>query len=258
MLANKTGYPEEGELVQCTVTSVQSHSVFVRIDEYANNGMIHISEIAPGRIRNIRDFVIEGKSVICKVLRVNIERGHIDLSLRRVSESQKRNKITEIKKEKLAEKLVEVVAHNLSEDMTKLHGAIAEKVREHYFLLFECFSDISKGTFDIAELKMPKNVADELKKVILDRLKPEFIVSKGKLKLSSLEPNGVETIKDALKKAVDLGAEVKYLGGGTYDLSATASSYKEAEIMLEKSAKAAIAYIESNRGSGEFAELHAK
>src|SRR3989338_9154007 len=98
MLAKKSGFPEESELVQCTVTSVQSHSVFVMIDEYGINGMIHISEVAPGRIRNIRDFVMEGKTVICKVLRVNAERGHVDLSLRRVSESQKRNKIAAVKK----------------------------------------------------------------------------------------------------------------------------------------------------------------
>src|SRR3989338_8555171 len=112
--------------------------------------MIHISEIAPGRIRNIRDFVMEGKSVICKVLRVNTERGHVDLSLRRVSESQKRNKINELKKEKLAEKLIEVVAENLSLDAKKLYATISEKVKEHFYLLFECFTEIAKGAFPIS------------------------------------------------------------------------------------------------------------
>lgn len=253
MPAKKTGFPEEGELVQVTVTSVQSHSVFVRIDDYAINGMIHISEVAPGRIRNIRDLVVEGKTVICKVLRVNTERGHVDLSLRRVSESQKRNKINEIKKEKLAEKLVEVVAHNLNEDAKKLYPMISDKVKDHYYLLFECFTDITKGTFDIAELKLPKNISDELKKVILDRLKPEFIIYRGNLKLSSTAPNGLEVVKSSLKKATEQGADVKYLGGGTYTLIVKASSYKEAESSLEKSAKAAIEYIESKHGTGEFA-----
>ena len=99
MLLKKEGFPEEGELVMCTVTNVQYHSVFVRLEEYGKSGMIHISEVSPGRIRNIRDFVKEGKKVICKVLRINLERGHIDLSLRRVSEAQKRNKANDLKKE---------------------------------------------------------------------------------------------------------------------------------------------------------------
>jgi len=150
--------PEEGELVKCTVTSVQSHSIFVRIDDYGINGMIHISEVAPGRIRNMRDYVVEGKSVICKVLRVNLERGHVDLSLRRVSESQRRNKVNEIKKEKLAEKLVEVVAFNLNMKSEELYSAISEKVHEHFYLLFECFSEVARGNFSISELKLPKNV----------------------------------------------------------------------------------------------------
>ena len=61
MLLKKQGFPEESELVLCTVTSVQYHSVFVDIDEYGKSGLIHISEVSPGRIRNIRDFVKEGK-----------------------------------------------------------------------------------------------------------------------------------------------------------------------------------------------------
>ena len=64
MLYRRLGFPEDGELVLCTVTKVQSHSVFVRLDEFDKGGMIHISEVSPGRIRNIRDFVIEDKIIL--------------------------------------------------------------------------------------------------------------------------------------------------------------------------------------------------
>ncbi|MEK6948847.1 MAG: S1 RNA-binding domain-containing protein, partial [Nanoarchaeota archaeon] len=60
MLLQKKGFPQEDELVLCTVTKVEFHSVFVTLDEYGKGGMIHISEVSPGRIRNIRDFVREG------------------------------------------------------------------------------------------------------------------------------------------------------------------------------------------------------
>ena len=34
MLLKKKGFPEEDELVMCTVTKVQFHSVFCNLDEY--------------------------------------------------------------------------------------------------------------------------------------------------------------------------------------------------------------------------------
>ncbi len=80
MLLKRTGWPEEGELVLCNVTKIMPNSVFCRLEEYGRQGMIHISEIAPGRIRNIRDYVVEGKFVVCKVLRIDQIRGYIDLS----------------------------------------------------------------------------------------------------------------------------------------------------------------------------------
>jgi translation initiation factor 2 subunit 1 len=79
MLYKKTGLPEESELVLCTVTKVLPNSVFVTLDEYGIDGLIHISEVSPGRIRNIRDFVKEGKKVVCKILRINVERGQVDV-----------------------------------------------------------------------------------------------------------------------------------------------------------------------------------
>ena len=91
-------------------------------------GIIHISEISPGRIRNIRDFVKEGKKIICKVLRIYRERGHLDLSLRRVTESQKRQKKTQIKQEMLAERIIEFAAKDLDMTLKDLYKVVIDIV----------------------------------------------------------------------------------------------------------------------------------
>ena len=114
MFYKKSVFPQESELVLCTVKKVLYHSVFVSLDEYLNlDGMIHISEVSPGRIRNIRDFVKEDKKIICKVLRVNKEKKHIDLSLRRVSISLRKKKNNEYKQEQKSEKILEFAAKKL-------------------------------------------------------------------------------------------------------------------------------------------------
>jgi len=82
MFYKKKDFPEEGEIVLCTVKKILYHSVFVNLDEYENKeGIIHISEISPGRIRNIRDFVKENKTIVCKVLRTNKEKNQFQICL---------------------------------------------------------------------------------------------------------------------------------------------------------------------------------
>src|SRR3990167_6790925 len=144
MLFKKQDFPEEGELVLCTVTSVQFHSVFVDIDEYGKGGMIHISEVSPGRIRNIRDFVKEGKKIVCKTLRINQEKGYIDLSLRRVNESEKRRKIDGIKKEQNAEKIIEIVAAKAAMKTEQLYREVSEKIANNYESLHKFLKDVIK------------------------------------------------------------------------------------------------------------------
>ena len=133
MFLKKKGFPEESELVICTVTKIHYHSVFVSLTEYNHlSGMIHISEISPGRIRNLSDYVKEGKVIVCKVLRVNRERRQIDLSLRRVSEHHRRHKIDSIKQETIAEKILEFVANKHEQKLVDLYEEITEKVFKEY------------------------------------------------------------------------------------------------------------------------------
>ena len=74
-------WPEEGELVVCTVATVKDFVAFVLLDEYhGREGLIPISEIATGWIKYIRDHISEGQKIVCKVLHVDTQKGHIDRS----------------------------------------------------------------------------------------------------------------------------------------------------------------------------------
>ena len=160
MLFKKQGFPEDEELVLCTVTAVQYHSVFAKLDEYDTTGLIHISEVAPGRIRNIRDFVVEGKKVVCKVLKVNKEKGHIDLSLRRVNDAQKRQKLNQIKQEQLAERIVENIAKQSKKDFVKLYNEVTDKLFEKYPTLFSAFDDVANDKLKLDKFFDKKLAAD--------------------------------------------------------------------------------------------------
>ena len=175
MLYRKQGFPEEGELVICTIGKVHFHTVFVKLDEYDKQGVIHISEISPGRIRNIRDYVKEGKKVICKILRVDKEKGHVDLSLRRVTDMQRKAKNNEIKQEQLAEKIVEQVAKKLKKNLHVFYDDITSKVFNKYPSLFECFNDFALENTDLKEFKIDsKDFNFPLGKIMFFRLEKTF------------------------------------------------------------------------------------
>jgi len=252
MLLKKKGFPEDSETVICTVTSVQHHSVFVRVDEYDLSGMIHISEIAPGRIRNIRDYVTESKVIVCKVLRVNPERGHVDLSLRRITETQRRNKVNEVKQEQKAEKIIEFVSKKIGGNVLDVYKELSDNLLEEYDSLFSCFMDVVERDISLEKFKINKELAKELGDIIKQRLKPSFVEIRGELLMQSYAPDGVERVKKALKEAVNSGVSAKYVAAGRYSLTAHAGDFKKAEELLRKSSEAAVKVMREQGGEAEF------
>ena len=86
--------PEVGEIVIATITKIMDHGVYVNLDEYDSaQGFLHISEVAPGWIRNVGKFVRTGEKKVLLVKKVNPTRSEIDLSLKQVSRDQRKKKL---------------------------------------------------------------------------------------------------------------------------------------------------------------------
>jgi translation initiation factor 2 subunit 1 len=237
MFIRREGFPEEGELVFCTVIKIQYHAVTVQLDEYGNKlGLIPISEVSAGRIRNIRDFVEENKKIVCKVIRIDPERGHIDLSLRRVNESQKRSKNDAIKQEQKAEKIVEVMAERLKMPAEQLYREIAPIILKHYPWLFLAFEGVVEKNVSLEKLGLSKELATKFEELIRDKIKPKKVEIIVKIAIQTYDEKGLELIQGAfaeIKKIVPQ-LQVNYLGGGAYRLLITAKDYKIAENILKQ------------------------
>ena len=104
----------ENDVVLCAVTRIESTGVFAKIEEYDCEGAITLSEISPGRIRNIREFVSVGKKIVCKVLRKNNDR--IELSLRRVSAKERDSILEHYKKERIFSSILKSVLNEKTEE----------------------------------------------------------------------------------------------------------------------------------------------
>jgi len=67
---------EENDLILCKVKKVTNTITFVELPN-GQEGTIVSSEIAPGRIKHMRQYVVPNKQIVCKILK--IEGDHIQL-----------------------------------------------------------------------------------------------------------------------------------------------------------------------------------
>ena len=236
MFYKREGIPETDEIVLCKVTKIYPNSVFVQLVEYNDSGMVHISEVSPGRIRNLRDYVSIGRQIVCKVLRIDRDRGHIDLSLRRVNSSQRKEKLEETKAELKAESILKTIAKRLGQKTEEIYRQVSDKVFEEYSYLYLCFKDVASGDADLMKLGVDKVIAKELTKVILDKFRPERITIEGEINVKTYASEGVKKIREILLEIESASPTIKlfYLGAGRYKIIIEDVDYKPAEKNFKK------------------------
>ncbi|MFJ7935765.1 S1 domain-containing post-transcriptional regulator GSP13 [Sporosarcina sp. NPDC096371] len=77
---------EAGEELSGKVTGIQPYGAFVALDE-ETQGLVHISEITYGFVKDIHEFLTVGQEVNVKVLEVDESAGKISLSIRALLEA---------------------------------------------------------------------------------------------------------------------------------------------------------------------------
>lgn len=239
MLYTKDGFPEINEIILCTVKKIYGNTVFVDIDEYEKEGVLTISEIAPGRIRNLRDYVVEEKKIICKVLRVDEKLNRVDVSLRRVPIIVANQKKEQIKKEEYADKMYQDIAKELSITKDELFEKTFEVIFDNYETVFEALYDIMTEN---SKIELFTNLTSREKeifvKVVNDKIKPEEIIYKKTFKLISIQENGIEEIKNTIRKALEEinydKIKINYLAAGEFSITIIHDSKKVATDLFKK------------------------
>lgn len=257
MARYRSEWPSAGELVMCMVKKVFPQGAFVTLDEYGGKeGMIHISEVASGWIKNIRDHVRENQKVVCKVLAVDPARQQVDLSIRRVKDSERRWKAQRVKLNQRAEKLLELAASKLGKTLDQAYEEVGFKLQEKFGDLYSAMETAAKDSSSLAGLdeSWVKIIAELAKDSIQT---PSYKVT-GNVILSSTAPNGVEIIKSAMINSrdsvrdEDVNVDIYYLGAPKYRIEVTAPSYKAAENAMQQAAELMIDVVTKAGGKGEF------
>ncbi|MBT3405464.1 hypothetical protein HN832_00825 [archaeon] len=220
---------EVNDIVLCTVDRIMGTIVFVKIDNHGE-GSIVLSEIAPGRIRNLRDYVVPKKQIICKVIRIKGDR--IELSLRRVTPKEQKELKEKIKQEKSYRGILKsVLGEKVDEIISKI------KAKEPFYEFMQNVKEDSKELEKLIGKKESEKILE-----ILKSQKEKKVELKKEITLKTTNPNGLELIKEILGNAKEV--DIRYISAGKYNLKTEAENIKKADnklkeiiIQIEKQAK---------------------
>lgn len=219
------GKIEESQLVLCTVDRIIGTSVFVRLEDYNLEGSISFPEVAPGRIRNIRDFVFPGKKVVCKVLRVH--HNGVELSLRRVRVNERNEFNDKYKKEKSYTALLRT---NLGEKAQEIISEIKSEKG-----IFELLEE-AKSNPSILEKYLNKEQTEKISKILKEKetKSKELTLSRG-FSLSSKSEDGMLIVKAIISEATrGISCEVSYVAAGKYLIKIKSKNPKQADSQLNQ------------------------
>jgi translation initiation factor 2 subunit 1 len=248
--------PEIGEIVIATITKVSDHGAYVTLDEYNNTqGFLHISEIAPGWVRNVGRIVKEGEKKVLLVKKVRSARNEIDLSLKQISKDQKMKKLLEVKRYEKGKTIIQNVKET-GKISDKDIEALEESIFSKYDSIYDAFLDVARKGIDVLnELKLPKKTITAIED-ISSKIRLPSVEIRGILEISNTKPDGVEIIKkilvNATKKDNNSKVEITYVGAPKYRISVSSGDFKTAEKTLKPIIEDIQSSIEKQKGTFNF------
>ena len=270
MVKSRTKFPREGSFVIAKVTEVENQYVYVDLIDFEGldsedfaRGMIHISEISSRWIKNIRNYVRIGQRAVMRVLRVDVDKGHVDLSLRRVNSAQRENRMKEwkyaLKFENLLQFLIETEDINLTLD--EAYELIGFPILDFFETYQEAIENLKENGDEI--LSSINGISDNIKKIFLKIVNENVSIStvsiSGKVKLSFYTENGVEHIKESLTEALQIikprqtrNININYIAAPYYRLEIVSKDYLDAENILSDALEIIEQKAEKYAGTFEF------
>ncbi len=207
---------EQGDILLCTVDRIMGTTVFVILPS-GKEGTIILSEIAPGRIRNLRDYVVPKKSIVCKVLRAFGETVH--LSLRRVTLKEKKEVLEQAKQEKSYEAIFKTILKDKAKETIK-------KIKENS-TVYEFLQQAKENPKELEKIT-DKESAKKIIEIVSQQKQKKFIIKK-EIKVTTENPKGLELIKELFSKIKSKGYDLKYISAGKYSLKKETEDLKKSD-----------------------------
>jgi len=256
MAGSDEPWPEEGELLVCTVKSVRENGAYLNLDGYGEReGFVFIGEVAAGWVKNIRNHLRVGQRVVAKVTGIRKDRERVDLSIKSVSEERRRDTVQSWKNEQRAQQIMGVAAERVGWDEAKT-SEISDEMTEIFGTLYGALEECSISETALSDNGFTGEWMTTVTELAVENIVPPFVEIRGVFNIEVWGPEGVYAIRDALlaAEAVAEGEEeatltCHYDGAPEYRIDIKAPDYETAERLWENAQSAATKSIASVEGS---------
>jgi len=194
-------YPKIDDLVVVEVKSIEEMGAYVALKEYNDiEGMILLSELSRRRIRSINKLIRVGRLEVVVVLRVDEDKGYIDLSKRRVSEEDAAKCEEKYNKSKAVHSIMRHVAETMHCELEQLYVKIGWPLYKKFGHAYEAFKLAINDVSVLDDFKLEPDLKDAMVKNIKRRLTPQPVKVRADIEVTCFHYDGIDAIKAALKK----------------------------------------------------------
>ncbi|KAI5285432.1 hypothetical protein KEM52_002442 [Ascosphaera acerosa] len=197
-------FPEIDSCVMVNVKQIADMGAYVKLLEYDDiDGMILLSELSRRRIRSIQKLIRVGRNEVVVVLRVDKEKGYIDLSKRRVSPEDVVKCEERYNKSKLVHSIMRHVAEKTETPMETLYESIVWPLNRKYGHAIDAFKISISNPDDVWQpLTFPNDVVKgELLGYIAKKLTPHPTKVRADIEVTCFSYEGIDAVKAALRTA---------------------------------------------------------
>jgi len=252
-------FPEVDDVVMVNVRSIAEMGAYVTLSEYNNiEGMILLSELSRRRIRSIQKLIRVGRSECVVVLRVDKEKGYIDLSKRRVSPEEARKCEEKFNKGKQVNSILRHVAETQKTDIETLYEQSAWKLDKKFGGPAKSFDAFRGAITDRPEIFNEIELEETLKNALVDnirrRLTPQAIKIRADVEVACYAYEGINAVKDALRAGLavsdeELEVKIHLIAPPLYVVSTTSLDKDKGIEILAKAIAAIKTVIVSKNGT---------
>lgn len=216
-------FPEQDELVMVNVRQIADMGAYVHLLEYNNiEGMILLSELSRRRIRSIQKLIRVGRNEVVVVLRVDQDKGYIDLSKRRVSAEDIQKCEERYTKSKSVHSIMRHVAERLGTTLESLYVSFGWPLYKKYGHAYDAFKlAITEPEKVFEGLDIQPEVMEVLVDNIRRRMTPQPVKIRADLELTCFTYEGIDALIASLKageamSSKDIEIKIKLVAAPLY------------------------------------------
>lgn len=247
-------YPEIDSLVMVQVKRVAEMGAYVSLLEYSNvEGMILLSELSKRRIRSVTKLIRVGRFEVVSVLRVDQEKGYIDLSKKRVNAEDAAIFEEEYARSKAVHSIMRHFSSQTNVPLLELCEKISWPLYKKYAHALDGLKAAVADQNVLNDLKLSPEVLEALMAGVRRRLTPQQCKLRARIEVQCFEFAGVEAVKRALHAGLTVSTEelevkIKLVAPPQYVLLAQCMDREAGTAKLEESIALVKESIESEGG----------